>query len=663
MKVIFLLIALVGYCLCDYVPGEPGAPWTREEVLAVKAKVNMIFGKWGGDNAVKELYNGQVPFSWVDVPNAAKMIRLAFHDCLRYKDGSGGCDGCLNWEGVGVRFDDAPGQFKYANVGETNNNGLRFTVEVLEAIYTDPEFPKGKAPALNVSLKASGKSRADLWALAAIAAVEFGIETNNMVCDDTYEKEKLGKQCNQQKGTDQCHTVLPEPIKFETGRRDCTEFGDKPYKATKHETHPNAVGSGKMTADFFEKEFGFTGRESVAIMGAHTMGRLHVHVSLFRYLWTTRGQHSFNNVYYKNIVREPRYAFHNGNCNKLIPDAEGNVPKTRWVVHARKDTPNGGPVHWIHENYQCQNCWKKPDHTCCKNKQEGQFCKANGVTEEDDKNINTGCERYQFISGLDEMALPCEIGMYFDFNVTEDGIPYGCEGLDQFTSENFNKSYLLTWSTLENENGGRYKADPKCELNKLEYPPGSTPLHQAFDEYAKDNGQWISEFVPAFEKMLSNGYAKDDLKLGPDQYTGIICPREDPHDWGKYFNCYQEDIVNKNAHFFIVSRLDGRAITPTDNGAGTMYTLDEDNVNQLWVLTDFGNQIINVATGKPLSVGGGKAWRFDMEEGLIWDTRTGRVMDRGWAQVDGNVIGTYTMHGAPNQRFDAVMKIYNSIKD
>ena len=94
-----------------------------------------------------------------------------------------------------------------------------------------------------------------------------------------------------------------------------------------------------------------------------------------------------------------------------------------------------------------------------------------------------------------------------------------------------------------------------------------------------------------------------------------------------------------------------------------MYTLDEDNVNQLWVLTDFGNQIINVATGKPLSVGGGKTWRFDMEEGLIWDTRTGRVMDRGWAQVDGNVIGTYTMHGAPNQRFDAVMKIYNSIKD
>ena len=66
---------------------------------------------------------------------------------------------------------------------------------------------------MNVSLKASGKSRADLWALAAIAAVEFGIETNNMVCDDTYEKEKLGKQCNQQKGTDQCHV---SPVKVAT---------------------------------------------------------------------------------------------------------------------------------------------------------------------------------------------------------------------------------------------------------------------------------------------------------------------------------------------------------------------------------------------------------------------------------------------------------------
>ncbi len=58
----------------------------------------------------------------------------------RYTDGSGGCDGCLNWHGVGTRFTE-PHHWKYPNVGKTDNNGLRFTVEVLEGVYTDPCFP------------------------------------------------------------------------------------------------------------------------------------------------------------------------------------------------------------------------------------------------------------------------------------------------------------------------------------------------------------------------------------------------------------------------------------------------------------------------------------------------------------------------------------------
>ena len=52
--------------------------------------------------ALKQIY-GENPSTWMDVPNAAKMLRLGFHDCLKYKDGTGGCDGCLNWEGVGHR--------------------------------------------------------------------------------------------------------------------------------------------------------------------------------------------------------------------------------------------------------------------------------------------------------------------------------------------------------------------------------------------------------------------------------------------------------------------------------------------------------------------------------------------------------------------------------
>ena len=86
------------------------------------------------------------------------------------------------------------------------------------------------APNLNVSLKASGKSRADLWALATISAVEFTSETNNMLCDGTYNNNPE-KQCNQEVGTNQCMSNLKSGLKFYTGRKDCTGKYFKPMKS------------------------------------------------------------------------------------------------------------------------------------------------------------------------------------------------------------------------------------------------------------------------------------------------------------------------------------------------------------------------------------------------------------------------------------------------
>ena len=37
--------------------------------------------------------------------SAPAVLRLGFHDCLKYKDGTGGCDGCLNWHGMEVISD------------------------------------------------------------------------------------------------------------------------------------------------------------------------------------------------------------------------------------------------------------------------------------------------------------------------------------------------------------------------------------------------------------------------------------------------------------------------------------------------------------------------------------------------------------------------------
>ena len=58
--------------------------------------------------------------------NERKMLRLAFHDCFLYEDGTGGCDGCLNLNSD-ENLDD--------------NDGLQFTVAVLEKLYTDKDFP------------------------------------------------------------------------------------------------------------------------------------------------------------------------------------------------------------------------------------------------------------------------------------------------------------------------------------------------------------------------------------------------------------------------------------------------------------------------------------------------------------------------------------------
>ena len=54
---------------------------------------------------------------------------------------------------------------------------------------------------------------------------------------------------------------------------------------------------------------------------------------------------------------------------------------------------------------------------CCKDVPEGQFCKADRERPEDPDTskwspLNTGCEKFRFISGADEIALNAEMGLY-----------------------------------------------------------------------------------------------------------------------------------------------------------------------------------------------------------------------------------------------------------
>ena len=66
-------------------------------------------------------------------------IRLGFHDCLRYEDGSGGCDGCLSWQGMGWRT-PCPGRFINVNeekIENENDEKTSFCPEVPVQEKTD----------------------------------------------------------------------------------------------------------------------------------------------------------------------------------------------------------------------------------------------------------------------------------------------------------------------------------------------------------------------------------------------------------------------------------------------------------------------------------------------------------------------------------------------
>jgi len=666
-RVTLLLLISVSQIFSVYVPGTPGGPWTKDEVLAVKAKLRYSFAKpWGMARQANTALGTTDPGDNGGGYNAAKVLRLTFHDCLLYTDGTGGCDGCLNWEGVGKVFQDAANKNLYPDVKFTDNNGLRNTVEILEAIYQVPTFPN-TAQTLSTSLKDSGKSRADLWALAGIVAVEYGIETNNLKCADA---SSVGG-CHHLQGETGCSVVMDKSIPFRTGRADCIPSDStRPYITNKHEAHPNAVGDGSETIQFFKDNFNFSGQETVAIMGAHTFGRLNVGTSLFRYVWTSRGTSFFNNDYYKMITDETRWFFDDDACTK-VGDAYNNKPARRWVAHYRKDTFNNGPVHWISENYVCPNCNKATApcgqeirDRCCTNVPEGNFCVPDSVnmtmkTPSQLAQPWNYCESYRFICGIDEMALPCEIGLYFEFQNRGNGFPTGCPGLDNFDGQNGK-----TWSHI---NG--IKADPQCPLQSKAVPSNDHSTSWYMKEYAKDQDRFIRDFVAAFDKMLSNGYSS--LTAGPDQTTGVKCTDQlIARKNGFFSQCYEPGVLSE-AQFAIISQLDGKAVELNTNGNIEMRTQDTSNSRQKWMLQTnpdgVSGQIVNVATNQVLLVAGIADWEIGEENsqgyytihgarGSIYDTNKMQpnAWDRGWSKDEGKRVGVWNRHGAANQRFKIV---------
>ena len=86
------------------------------------------------------------------------------------------------------------------------------------------------------------------------------------------------------------------------------------------------------------------------------------------------------------------------------------------------------------------------------------------------------------------------MGLYYDFEVDDVGLPYGsqCPGYNP-----------KIWG-FDAIKRGIGHAIPDCPKNTKEVG-GSPPLHEIFEEYARDQAKGVDEFVPTYEKMLENG--------------------------------------------------------------------------------------------------------------------------------------------------------------
>ena len=136
----------------------------------------------------------------------------------------------------------------------------------------------------------------------------------------------------------------------------------------------------------------------------------------------------------------------------------------------------------------------------------GLFCTPDSlnITEKTPTQLNdkrNGCEAFRFISGIDEMALPCEIGLWFGFKNRGNGFPTGCPGL--MNLDGVARPGQRLWQ-VSNIDG--VKSDPMCDLQTMSHPAWDQPTSWYMRHYATDQDSWLRDFVTAFDKMMSNGY-------------------------------------------------------------------------------------------------------------------------------------------------------------
>jgi len=575
-----------------YVPGTPGADWTDEEVHVTRMRIlQAVHPDW---DVKKDMFG--IGYDKCDnctrgftTENA--IMRLVFHDCVRYTDGTGGCDGCLNWGGVGDPHpnpNDADDKFAFKPLNATDNNGLTSIVETLELVYTTVDWPWQEA-GLTASLQQLGKSRADLWQLAGLVALERSLERANRACDLDYHARQ---QVTLLEGREACEIKLTKPLKFYSGREDCIPdpAGQHSYQASKEEAKPRMFGDANHATDFFKNEFMMGAEHSVAIQAVH--GATHTaHIGV-KYTWFGSGY--ISNMFYKMIANKPTYRFQRGGdlsfgaglniWRTAQGDKDGQpVAMTGWRASCMYgwNTTEGGPCFlrptgarsWDSPNPdkiifdkcvtnvtaageclidttqpECASAW------CDENRVErdvdydGPLAPVTGSWSADvpDAQVrhNTGWDN--------QFAFPWEIGSFW--NLTSQGPEegagaqraIGCPGLDDEygTIGGAGSPYEPRWPYRNLGNSDIFASFAmQCGLN--EYAPEGKPMHEIVADMANDNAYWAEKFLEAWQIMTTNGDRAAD---------GTIALTEGPQSgWFGHYSLYKQGINPDDLEAYITS--------------------------------------------------------------------------------------------------------------
>jgi len=542
-QLVTLLAILSSTIQADYVPGTPGAEWTKEELLIAKAKIRWIIHHPkaavelipGGEEMLAFYRNGtDRPDDGSDaiVPTAPKVVRITFHDCLKEVESGAGCNGCLNLDGVGAVYHYKPCR-RMGNCQDfpqaTDNNNLLWTALVLEEVYRNPSFGHPNLKPFPQSLFETGKSRADLWAYAGLVALQRSAGVNNNNCPKG-KKAPCFNQVDQYSPT--LYYDLPE-LKFRTGRKDCLpnsctgEYAKLPFCTSAKEHHPNPLGNGQHVTRFFKEQFNMGPKEAVTLMGVHTLGHPMEIVSRFRhYPWTRRGD-ELNNDYFVNLVNgtkhfrflDPRtlksmHKYDLSQCelpvSGFIGDEYGNPADATYRIKSEQRSTNNGPWNW---NLYARGCSRA---VCAKIK--GDYA-LNSCCHHLEQCISGdgACPKAPFDCDVDGRGCPMNVfqkfsmlsvdmGLYLNFDIDQDGRPQGCEGMDS-------EAWL--------SNRYKYSGDVKCPLNTMRVDKHRTMADLVL-EFANDNEAWINEFVKVFDKMLQNGYGSLPT-IAPNEWFHAKC--------------------------------------------------------------------------------------------------------------------------------------------